>query len=71
MYRPLLGKGGPMADGYTGEWMIERMAKDAPQSLPYPMNADRIYPVGKGKGINKKGDARSYPGFKDGTACLH
>lgn len=53
------------------KWMIERMAKDAPQSLPYPVNADRIYPAGKGKGINKKDDARSDPDFKDGTACLH
>lgn len=70
-YGPLPRKDSLMVDGYTGKWMIERMAKDAPQSLPYPVNADRIYPAGKGKGINKKDDARSDPDFKDGTACLH
>jgi len=61
MYRPLLGKGCPVVDGHTEEWMIERTTGNAPQSLPHPANAAEYIRREKRKGMNKKGEARSDP----------
>lgn len=71
MYRPLFRKGSPMVDGHTGEWMIERMMGNAPQSLPHPANAAEYIRREKGKGMNKKGDARSDPPSRTARlACI-
>ena len=67
MYRPLLRKGTPMVDGHTGEWMIERMTGNAPQSSPHPANADKIYPAGKGERHKQKRRYTVRSAIKDGT----
>lgn len=51
--------------------MIERMTGNAPQSVPHPANAAEYIRREKGKGMNKKGEARSDPPSRTARlACI-